>query len=76
VQFVLTVPPACGAVKLAIHDVSGRLVKTVAGVAEGTHTLRWDGLNATGRRAATGVYFARVTTERESVSRRVILLTR
>ena len=47
-------------VVLAVHDVSGRLVRTlVDGVRPaGRHTVTWDGRNDAGQRVASGVYLA------------------
>jgi FlgD Ig-like domain len=49
-------------VKIQLFDVAGRLVRTVAdrNFVAGEHTLTWDGVDNAGRRAARGVYFARV----------------
>lgn len=51
---------APGHVELAVHDVSGRLVRTlVSGVRPaGRHTVTWDGRNDAGQRVASGVYLA------------------
>ncbi len=47
-------------VRLAIYDVSGRLVKNlVAGsYPAGNHRVRWDGTDSGGRAVASGTYFA------------------
>jgi hypothetical protein len=53
--------PERGAVELRIHDVGGRLVRTLlAGqvIEAGGHLKVWDGRDDTGRSAAAGVYFA------------------
>lgn len=54
--------PEAGAVRLAIHDVTGRLVRVVqTGPLEpGAHVSRWDGRDAAGNAAAPGLYFARL----------------
>ncbi len=46
--------------QLTIHDVAGRLVRTLlgGGVSPGSHLVTWDGRIASGRRAAPGIYFA------------------
>jgi hypothetical protein len=49
-------------VRLTIHDVAGRVVRTVLDGMEpaGTHVAAWNGRTDSGRRAAPGVYFARL----------------
>ena len=50
------------AVRLDIHDVSGRLVKKLVAetMAAGDHQVRWDGTDIAGRAVASGTYFARL----------------
>jgi len=47
---------------LRIHDLTGRVVRTLAdGVQKpGRYTLRWNGSDAMGRTLANGVYFVRL----------------
>lgn len=54
--------PAETRVQLRIFDVTGRQVKTLADgqFDAGTHTLDWDGRDASGRPVASGVYFYRM----------------
>jgi len=56
--------PAETDVRLTIYDVRGREVVTLVDgkCPAGYHELMWDATNAQGRRVATGVYFARITT--------------
>ncbi len=57
--------PTAGRVTIAIHDISGRLVRELAAGVEataGTHEMAWDGTNADGTRVPAGTYFYRVTT--------------
>lgn len=46
---------------VTIHDVAGRLVRTLvdAELPAGAHSVRWDGADGQGAPAAAGVYFAR-----------------
>ncbi|MCP4570787.1 MAG: hypothetical protein GY838_00385 [bacterium] len=56
-----------GAVDLAVHDLAGRLVRILVSgedLAAGRHERFWDGLDAQGRPAATGVYLVRLRTDR------------
>jgi hypothetical protein len=51
--------PAPQAVALAIHDVSGRLVRALVSghLVAGPHALRWDGRDHAGRPVEPGIYF-------------------
>ncbi len=55
--------PADQAVRLAVYDVSGRLVRTLVDETRlaGDHAARWDGTDRSGRAVASGTYFARLT---------------
>lgn len=70
IEFTL---PRAGAVSLGIHDVTGRLVCTLAtgSRAAGTHRLRWDGRAASGERVAPGLYFCRLRSGSESATRKL-----
>ncbi len=59
IAFNLVAPGAC---RVALHDLQGRLVRTlVAGeLGAGRHERTWDGLDDGGRRVASGVYVARL----------------
>ena len=61
-------------VSLAIHDVHGRRVATLANgrFAAGSHSLQWEGLDDSGRAVATGLYFARFEGDGVRESRRVV----
>ncbi|MBD3179444.1 MAG: T9SS type A sorting domain-containing protein [Candidatus Latescibacteria bacterium] len=63
-------------VVLDIFDVSGRRVaRLVDGVqSTGYHTRKWNGQNAGGDRVSSGVYFYRLVTGKESMTRKMILL--
>ena len=49
-------------VKLEVYDIRGRLVRTLhdATEAAGAHHAKWDGLDAGGRPAPSGLYFCRL----------------
>ncbi len=69
--------PAPAVVDLRVYDLSGRLVRTLADAeiaVAGRHTTPWDGRDDAGRDVASGVYFYRLETGEESLSRRMILL--
>jgi hypothetical protein len=62
-------------VRVAIYDARGHLVRTLAEGhrAAGRYTLDWDGADATGRPAASGVYFARLHSGDVVQVRRLVL---
>lgn len=63
-------------VRLGIFDVAGRCVRTFVDAARtsaGTHEAVWDGLDAGGNPAPSGVYFWRLETRDHSESQKVLL---
>ncbi len=58
-----------------IFNVAGRRVRRLleARRSVGWHTTQWNGRSATGSRLAGGVYFARVVSARETMTRRLLL---
>ncbi len=73
IRFALATP---GRVRLAVHDVSGRLVAVVEDGHRdaGLHEIPWDGRDGSGRQVASGVYFCRLESEGEVHSRPMVLL--
>jgi hypothetical protein len=71
----LALPEAASAV-VEIYDVTGRLVTTlVDGVLPaGENAVTWDGRDARGRQAATGIYFCRAQVGEWHEARKVVLL--
>lgn len=67
---------ARGPATLEVFDLLGRRVRVLAeGVqSAGVHEVRWDGLDADGRRVASGVYLVRLRTDAATATRRVSLL--
>jgi len=65
-----------GRVDVAVIDAAGRQVRSLVGVAaaDGRLQLRWDGLDASGRRAATGVYMIRATSAHEHAAAKLVVL--
>ncbi len=63
-------------VRVAIYSVAGALIKTLLDdtVSAGERRLIWDGRSRTGQEVGSGVYFVRVSNQRESVTRKVVLL--
>jgi hypothetical protein len=68
--------PVRTSVRLVIYDVSGRLIRTLVDdeMSPGQQSVRWDGRDAAGRKAASGVYFYRLETPAFNQSRKMILL--
>lgn len=65
-----------GHVRVAIYDISGRLVRTLVSEdrAAGSHAVIWDGANEAGGRAASGQYLYRVTTDSHDVTRKMLMV--
>jgi len=69
-------PPA-SRVTLAVYDVTGEEVRRLVDAERaesGIHEAIWDGRDRAGRAAASGVYFARLTTGGRAAVRRILLL--
>jgi hypothetical protein len=70
------VPDEC-LVTLDIYDSSGRHVSRLLDQERqprGTHSVEWRGSNAGGTAVASGVYFCRLHTGKETLSRKMLLL--
>jgi hypothetical protein len=67
-----------GAVRIAIHDVAGRLVRTFepGTLPAGPHRIAWDGLGADGARLAPGIFFVTLETGTERCHTKVLRLDR
>jgi hypothetical protein len=63
-------------ITLAVYDVRGRLVRVLAEgrYPVGTHTTVWHGENVAGGAVASGVYFYRLATEQETITRKLVRL--
>jgi hypothetical protein len=63
-------------VSLAVFDVSGRMVRTLTDGAReaGRYSINWDGRDARGDRVSAGVYFYRLTTGEETLTRKMTVL--
>jgi hypothetical protein len=68
--------PATGGARLRILDASGRVVATLfdRAIEAGSFDAIWDGRDASGARAAPGVYFARLETGAAAASARISLV--
>ena len=66
---------ASGSASVQIYDVSGRLVQRLQDTGRGERDMAWDGRDLAGRRASSGVYFARLMVDgRAQGTRRIVLL--
>jgi FG-GAP repeat/FlgD Ig-like domain/FG-GAP-like repeat len=68
--------PRRSTIDLAIYDLAGRRVATLAqGEAEaGTHVATWDGSGSRERRVEDGVYFAELVVEGRRLSKKIVLV--
>ncbi|MBD3347927.1 MAG: T9SS type A sorting domain-containing protein [Candidatus Eisenbacteria bacterium] len=66
--------PAAAPSSVDIYDVRGRRVRRLWSGTGGRHTCEWDGRDETGRRAAAGVYFLRLTSSSGTDSEKIVLL--
>jgi hypothetical protein len=69
--------PRSALVSVSVHDVSGRLVRTLltdVGRGVGRHAVSWDGFDNDGQQAASGIYFFRIQVGAEAVTRKTVFL--
>ena len=68
--------PQAGEVRLRVHDVAGRTIRTLqdGALPAGEHSVVWDQRDDTGHRAAPGLYFVRFEAAGRSLGQKVILL--
>lgn len=67
--------PASQSIRLAVHDPSGRTVRTLASgsLSGGSHGYVWDGRNDAGRPSPSGLYFIRLEAGDRVLSRKIML---
>jgi len=63
-------------VKVEVFDSHGAKMATLADGPQtaGSHQLEWNGLSAQGQKAASGVYFYRVVTPKQSITKKMLLI--
>ncbi|MCB1183959.1 T9SS type A sorting domain-containing protein [bacterium] len=68
--------PAAGEVSVRVYDAAGRLVRALVqeNRAAGPHVVVWNGDDDAGRKAASGVYWAQVKSDGQSVQQKMVLL--
>ena len=72
IEFTLNAPAP---VRLAVYAVSGRLVRRLVDeeLPGGVHAATWDGTDASGTSVASGIYFVRLTTGKQTLVRKAVL---
>jgi hypothetical protein len=68
--------PEAGHTALRIYNINGQLMRTLKNdyLPAGSHTVRWDGLDQTGGRVASGIYFCRLDYRGSVQARKMLLL--
>jgi flagellar hook assembly protein FlgD len=68
--------PHEGQVKLSVFDLLGQEIRVLlhGSLRAGPHALAWDGRDASGEAAPSGVYFYRLTHEDRQITRKLLLL--
>ena len=69
--------PNSGSVSVEVLDVAGRRMAALLenqAMAAGSHRLRWDGRDATGRRVTPGIYLVRIAAGAEVAVRRIVMI--
>ena len=68
--------PRSGHVSLSVHNIRGRLIKMLVGARKpaGENSVTWNGQDANGRAAASGVYFVRMEFGGRVKAGKIILL--
>jgi hypothetical protein len=60
---------------VAIYNIAGQLIRTYSGYSEaGTVSLVWDGKNASGGQAASGIYFYKAIADKYISTKKMILM--
>ncbi len=68
--------PSAGRTHLSVFDITGRKVRDLVSdfLPAGGHTVLWNGLDRSGRRAASGVYFVRLSSGGGAITRKMLLV--
>ncbi|MDH3457644.1 MAG: T9SS type A sorting domain-containing protein [Gemmatimonadota bacterium] len=68
--------PSAQNITLGVFDVRGRLVRSLDAGAKGAgpHQTFWDGHDDHGRPVSSGVYYVRLAGDRETLTRKIVLL--
>jgi len=73
---VYFVPADAEPIELSVYNVAGQLVRTLASgeMEPGRHAAVWDGRDAGGARASSGVYFVRLSAGGDARTKKIVLL--
>ena len=65
-----------GMVRLEIYDIAGRVIATPVDqyLPAGSHMCNWPGTNSQGEEVASGIYFYRLSSDTNTVTRKMTLL--
>ncbi|MDP2173628.1 MAG: T9SS type A sorting domain-containing protein [Candidatus Cloacimonadaceae bacterium] len=68
--------PAKGNVRLEIYNMKGQKVQTLVNELKtsGSHSVVWNGIDQSGHSVVSGVYFYRLVTENNTITKRMLLL--
>jgi len=68
--------PEATNVRLEVFNVLGQQVRTLVNEYQsaGNYTVNWDGLNNNGSSVASGIYFYRLTTDKEHATKKMMML--
>jgi hypothetical protein len=68
--------PTKARVKVAVYDVTGRLVRDLANqvMTAGEYTVSWDGRDTLNEEVGPGIYFYKFTTPKGSIQKKMVLL--
>ncbi len=68
--------PSAGKAEVSIYNIKGQKIRTLlnTNTAPGEYNMQWDGLNDTGNKVGTGVYFVRISTPFNDNIERVVMI--
>lgn len=68
--------PEDGFVELEVYNVKGQLVKSLLNevTSVGTHSVEWNGIDNSGQKVSSGIYFSRLKTNKEVLNKKMILM--
>ena len=68
--------PSESHVELSVYNIAGQKVRTIASATYGSgeHFVSWDGMDATGNQASSGIYFYKLNTGKTTQIKKMVLL--
>jgi hypothetical protein len=75
-EVLFSLPGEKASVRLTVYDLAGRRVRSLVSgeVPGGRHSVTWDGRNDEGRNVASGVYFYRLESRDETLTKKLVML--